>query len=100
MSRYVDPTKPLSDKDREYLLARGYEDQVAAMDARADESDSDNLEVPVELEVDDDLEPYEEMSLAALQDECRRRELPVGGTKAQLVARLEENDALQAQNQQ
>jgi hypothetical protein len=97
MSRYVDPHKPLSDSDRAYLLARGYDDQVARMDADADRDESAEVEVPTELVVDDDLEPYEDMSLADLQEECRNRELPVTGTKAQLVKRLEDNDALRAQ---
>lgn len=97
MSRYVDTSKPLSKSDREYLLARGYEDQVAAIDARTDAEASDELEVEPDLEVDDDLQPYEEMTLAQLQDECRARELPVGGTKPQLIKRLEDDDKLRAQ---
>ena len=100
MSRQVDTSKPLSDKDRSYLLSRGYEDQVAAIDAREEQNQNDELEVPSELVVDDDLEPYEEMSLVDLQEECRRRELPVSGTKPQLIKRLEENDALREQANQ
>jgi hypothetical protein len=97
MSRYVDPNKPLSDSDRAYLLARGYDEQVATMDARAESAERGELEVETELVVDDDLVPYEEMLLPALQEECRQRELPVGGTKPQLIKRLEENDALREQ---
>src|SRR5688572_28096011 len=92
MSREIDPSKPLSESDRQYLLARGCEEQVASIDARQAEEDSDDLEVPTELVVDDE-EPYEDMTLAALQDECRSRQRPVGGTKQQLVSRLEEDDA-------
>lgn len=93
MSRQVDTSKPLSKSDREYLLARGYEDQVAAIDAREAANDADSVPAELVVDEDDELEPYEEMNLAALQDECRKRELPVGGTKAQLVQRLEEDDA-------
>jgi hypothetical protein len=99
MSRAIDMTKPLSDDDRAYLLARGYDEQVASHDARFE--NSDHLQVPVELEVDDEdeLPPYEEMSLADLQKECRARELPVGGNKAEVIKRLEEHDALVAERQ-
>jgi hypothetical protein len=93
----VDPNKPLSDEDRAYLYARGYDDQVARMDAEADRQESGEVTVPTELVVDDDLPAYEDMSLADLQDECRARELPISGTKPQLIKRLEENDRLREQ---
>ena len=58
MSRYVDPNAPLSDSDRAYLLARGYDDQVAAMDER--QANPDQVEVPSELIVEEgDEEPHE-----------------------------------------
>lgn len=97
MSRYVDPTKPLSDEDRAYLLSRGYEEQVANQDRRFADGEDGEIEVPTELEVDDDLPEYNEMSLGDLQDECRKRELPITGNKAQLVKRLEDDDAANEQ---
>lgn len=36
---------------------------------------------------------YDDQTVAMLRDELERRDLPRGGSKAELVARLEENDA-------
>lgn len=35
---------------------------------------------------------YEDMSKDELKDECRERELPVGGNREELIARLNEDD--------
>ncbi len=84
MSREIDRTKPLSKKDREYLLARGREQEVAQLDA-----DFGN-----EPEDDEDEESYEKMTVDELKAELADREppLPVSGTKAELIKRLEEDD--------
>lgn len=43
---------------------------------------------------DDELPPYVEWTVEDLKEECRTRELAVSGNKADLVARLEQDDAL------
>lgn len=96
MSRYVDPSKPLSDSDREYLLARGYDDQVASMDQRF-AGDGDHLQVPSEIVVDDEEgDDYDDDSAWTYQDlqqEARNRGLTATGKREEIVARLRENDA-------
>lgn len=41
---------------------------------------------------DEDDVPYSEWSVDELKEELKERKLPVGGTKAELVARLEKSD--------
>jgi hypothetical protein len=64
--------------ERERLLAR-----LAELNAMAPDADDDS---------DTEVAPYEEWTPQELKDELGRRGLPKSGTKADLVARLEEND--------
>ena len=41
---------------------------------------------------DDEIPPYEDWTAEELRDECRTRNLIVGGTKPELIKRLEAND--------
>lgn len=94
MSRFVDPHAPLSDEDRAYLLARGYDDQVAAMDER--QADPDRLQVePEEIVVEDEGDDYDDESVwtySDLQQEARNRGLAANGKREEVVARLRKHD--------
>ncbi len=99
MSRFVDPNKPLSDSDRAYLLARGYDDQVAAMDERQRSKEAGEIEVPSELVIDEDEDDYDDETAWAytdLQQEARNRQLNAGGKREEIVARLRQHDAANA----
>lgn len=52
-----------------------------------------NPAVAVDPEVLAAVAAYEEMTVEQLKDELRNRELPTSGSKSDLVARLEEDDA-------
>ena len=41
------------------------------------------------------VKPYDEWTVAELQEECRNRELPVSGRKDDLIQRLEDDDDMQ-----
>lgn len=136
MSRTIDLTEKLSEEDREYLLARGREQQVFQNDAefvgdpesvrvanyipgtsidRAEgvpptpNGDSRVVMGGGEVEVDEDgdeLEDtpdsaahlgetednYDTWDKAGLRAELENRELPTSGNKAELIARLREDD--------
>lgn len=121
MSRTIDLTEPLSEEDRQYLLDRGREQQVFANDAKFSNDPEairralyipgtsvDKAEgVPETPDgpLDDDGESednYETWTHDALQEEIRRRNaeddrdeedhLAVSGNKAELIARLREDD--------
>jgi hypothetical protein len=87
MSRQIDFTKPLSEKDREYLHMRGEHARVEQMDQ----------DFPPEGTDEEAVRPnWESMKLAELQAEVARvnteygRDLSDAGTKAELTARLDE----------
>lgn len=80
MSRQIDLTKPLSDEDREYLDTRSRQDLIALNDEQFGDSD----------EAEDE---YSDMTNEALRAELGERELSQSGTKAELIARLREDDA-------
>lgn len=97
MSRYVDPSKPLSDSDRAYLLSRGYDETVSNWDTRLGRMNDDIVEVPAELVIDeDDEDDYDDESKWTYQDlqqEARDRQLSAGGKREEIVARLRAHDA-------
>lgn len=83
MSRVVPRDKPLSEKDRAYLLARGLSTEMYP----AGESEEEEQELQ---EVEDD---YDDWELDDLKEELRERKLPVSGNKTALVTRLRDHDA-------
>lgn len=97
MSRSIDLSQPLSDEDRAWLDEHGkYGDlRVAAEYARAaDEPEPVAVEqVPEEDESDVEGSEYGTWTNAQLRYELGTRDLPQYGTKAELVARLEEADS-------
>ena len=107
MSRDVPRDQPLTDEDRDYLMARGNEALVAQIDQMYP---SDSGEEPAEADPEpggEQVKPYEEWTVADLQAEIDARNkaalednpsavaMSRTGTKAELVARLKENDAQQ-----
>lgn len=95
MGKTIDLTQPLSSEDRAWLVERGkigdlrVADEIAAAAAEseaASEAQDDDDEVV-------DSEEYGEWTKAQLQYELTERNLPTSGTKAELVTRLEEDDA-------
>ena len=97
MSREVPRDKPLSDEDREYLYARGYDDLVTQIDQNHPGGDTPTQVTnnPDEPFVDDDTEAdddYENWTVAELDEELKRRQLPVSGNKDQKVSRLRTDD--------
>lgn len=116
MSRQIPQDKALSDEDRAYLESRGRQDLIAQIDdnyppsGSADEDEGDGSPAPdetggtsreaeqanlqiTEEEPDDD---YDSMTNDDLREELEDRDLPTSGNKADLIARLRENDAAQA----
>ena len=116
MSRQIPQDKALSDEDRAYLESRGRQDLIAQIDdnyqpsVSADEDEGDGSTAPdetggtsreaeqanlqiTEEEPDDD---YDSMTNDDLREELEDRDLPTSGNKADLIARLRENDAAQA----
>jgi hypothetical protein len=94
MARDINPDKPLTDKDRQYLLDRGQEQRVVAHDARfGDEysvEDLDDRNGPEGPEEEGD--EYDAWTAAELQDEAVKRGLSKAGKKDELIARLREDD--------
>jgi hypothetical protein len=105
MGRSVDLTQPLSDEDRAWLLERGaygdlrIADEVARASAAPEPVAAEEIPVQPEAAPDDDDNSvvdsavYGEWTNAQLRYELSTRELPQYGTKAELIARLEESDA-------
>lgn len=104
MARQIDESKPLSKKDRQWLTDWGKFDVIERVDAQfsEDEPEEDASEegepeedVPFE-DGDADEEspdkPYVEWTNDQLRDELGDRELSKSGSKAELIARLEEDD--------
>ena len=108
MSRQIDPSKPLSDDDRRYLLAHGEDAVVARFDERFPE---DAPEEPEEFAPgmsgtgdgtgEDTEDPgYEEWSADDLRAEIDERNEQSGrttkiskaGSRADMAARLREDD--------
>lgn len=86
MSRQIPMDQPLSDEDRQYLLDRDRRDLIAHIDemnspAEADESG------------DGDGDDYDTWKKDDLVEEATKRELDASGTKAEIIARLREDDA-------
>lgn len=116
MSRQIDMDKPLSSKDRDYLLERGQGylveqlDRVAEQnrlakeavqrtvgtvddpDGRPDFTGEQNVEQNAPGEDDGDPDVYESWKVPELKQELERRELATSGTKAELISRLEDDD--------
>lgn len=81
MSRQVPRNKALSDEDRAYLLGHGEDILVAQLDEQFG------------AVVDEDSDPYEEWSAEDLRTELGERGLAKSGSKAEMAARLREDDA-------
>ncbi|MGB2791262.1 MAG: SAP domain-containing protein [Candidatus Moraniibacteriota bacterium] len=90
MSRQVDLTKPLSDDDRAYLLSRGQNAMVTRMDEQFAEPEP--ASAPEQEQEQEQSDGLENMTVDELKDLLRTRNLPVGGTKDELVSRLREAD--------
>jgi SAP domain len=87
MSRQIDITQPLSDEDRQYLVDRHHVvalERNAAFVAGASVAGDEREE---EKE-DEDGPDLEDMTVQQLQEVLRKRDLPVSGTKDELLARL------------
>jgi hypothetical protein len=104
MSRTIDTTQwPLSKEDREYMLSRGRESELADLDtfhASLKDPDLARVEAPA-ITVDQTDEPYTKWKVAELEEEIRLRNAeredidkiePSSGVKADLVAALEADD--------
>lgn len=106
MARTIPNDQPLSDEDREYLLIRGKVGLIEHLDREfPSKSDEPEEEVqpasqqPVEedfLEDDEDDEDdgpvYENLAVADLKAELKRRGLSPDGKKDDLVSRLYNDD--------
>jgi len=118
MGRNIDLTQPLSDEDRQWLEDRGDytalrraaeaagesdeepdeadeadEDSQDSEDEDSDDdSDDDDSEDDESDEDDEDAVAYEDLTNAQLAELLEARDLPKSGTKAEMVARLIEDD--------
>lgn len=101
MSKQIDLTVPLSDEDREWLLARGRDADVALADRLASgeplvAEDAGAASAPEDSSApgeDAPTDQYDEWSKDALQSELEDRGLPSRGTKAELIEVLRNSDA-------
>lgn len=94
MSRKIDTSGPLNKADRDYMLSRGREMELARIDSTpVDEVD--------EVDEADEVVPYEDMTVDMLKAEIESRNAengpdeqiaPKGKNKADLIAALEEDD--------
>jgi hypothetical protein len=92
MSRNIPQDQALSAEDRQYLLDRGRESLVERLDEEHGVVDGSDEET--------EAEPYTKWTVAELVSEINERnvgrsegeQLSTKGTKAELVARLEEDD--------
>lgn len=99
MSRNIDLTKPLSDEDRAYLLSRDRHIDIARADKAAEAMEGDGPDSDAGSGEsagsgnDSPPEKYSDEWFAAvkvpeLKEELRSAELPVSGTREELVERL------------
>lgn len=72
----------LTEKEKEWLRSWNRHSEIPGEDVP--ESDDD--------EADGEEADYEDLTVAELQDRLRDRDLPVSGTKDELIARLVEDD--------
>jgi hypothetical protein len=104
MGKNIDLTQPLSDEDRAWLEERGKINDIRVADEIAGVSTDPE---PVSAQTDDgtddedddstaDSEEYGDWTKAQMQYELGERGLPQSGNKAELAARLEEDDAAKA----
>lgn len=100
MARKIDETKPLSDKDRQWLTDRYAFDVISRIDAAnppKHSKASPNATNPEDVKEDvpfqdDESVDYADMTTDELRDELGKRELSRSGNKAELIARLEDDD--------
>lgn len=94
MTRKIPLDKPLSDKDRAYLLMRGKNSQVAWFDQSqaAEEKAAEEVEEE-ETETEEVEDEYDEWTVAELQAELESRKLDKTGKKQELIDRLRADDA-------
>lgn len=96
MSRQIDPKQPLSDEDRAYLEERNQHSLIARIDGDSFEEHSSTEEPAGDDEVTElQTQPpqYDDHKVDELRVMLLDRELDDRGTKSELVARLEEDDA-------
>lgn len=100
MSRIVNMSQPLSSEDRAYLFQMNRHAAIADNDERFSSDEEEGQEEEVSDEAGDsavlteeEVEPYEQWTVAELSAECNDRDLPKNGTKAELVTRLYADDA-------
>lgn len=90
--------KDLSDFEKRWLADRNVDHPALAnvddVPAPGDVGDGNLSDEPGEYET---LQPYEDMDHADLKAEAGGRGLSKSGSKAELIARLEEHDAAQAE---
>lgn len=94
---------PLSDENREFLLSRGKDTLVARLDRqwentrpREEKAKAPQVQSTQDNEPEgdeDDVPPYTEWTNEELRAELADRGLSTEGKKADLVARLEEDDS-------
>lgn len=81
-----DEAKSLTKEEKEWLRNWNRHDEIPGEDAPSADEDDD------EDEEDDGGEGYDDLTNDELKEELRKRDLPVSGNHAELVARLEEDD--------
>lgn len=96
MAREIDLTKPLSDEDAAYVSQRPWLAAEILLHEQNGELEYD-LEEKSEAEEDEDetdetVDPYEDFKVADLKEVLESRGLSVSGNRAELVARLTEDD--------
>lgn len=69
------------------------DDAEESEDGSEEESEEDNSEDDSEEGETEEVAPYDEWDYQELKDEAKRRDLSAGGSKEQLIKRLQDNDA-------
>jgi hypothetical protein len=102
MSRNIDWTKPLSDEDRAWaeqfplnralIDANDADHRQGGAEALGGETLDSGEEAEEDEEVGEEVD-YSEYTVAQLKAELESRNQPTSGTKAELVSRLEADDA-------
>jgi hypothetical protein len=87
MSRQIDLSKPLNERDRQYLFDRGRRHQVIENDLRF----ADRKAAPQSSADDQWTSEVKELTVDELKSELQNRGLSTSGTKPQLQARLIES---------